>query len=58
MARASRGAAGVVILLLAEGDPAPDFQALASDGKTYRLQELLAESLVLLVFYPGNDTPG
>lgn len=44
--------------LIAPGDPAPDFTAVASDGRTYRLRDLLAESRVLLVFYPGNDTPG
>ena len=44
--------------LLQPGDEAPDFAAEASDGKTYRLQELLTRSLVLLVFYPGNNTPG
>jgi peroxiredoxin len=37
---------------------APDFTASASDGATYRLQHLLQESRVLLVFYPGNNTPG
>jgi peroxiredoxin len=37
---------------------APDFTASASDGNTYRLGELLKESRVLLVFYPGNNTPG
>jgi len=47
-----------MIRLLSAGDPAPDFQTLASDGQTYRLGELLADSLVLLLFYPGNDTPG
>lgn len=44
--------------LLAPGSTAPDFTAEASDGRTYRLADLLAESHVLLVFYPGNDTPG
>lgn len=44
--------------LIAPGTPAPDFTAAASDGRTYRLAELLRESRVLLVFYPGNDTPG
>ena len=44
--------------LIAAGTPAPDFMAPASDGRTYRLAELLRESRVLLVFYPGNDTPG
>lgn len=44
--------------LLKPGDPAPDFTATGSDGVAYRLSDLLAESSVLLVFYPGNDTPG
>jgi peroxiredoxin len=44
--------------LIAVGSAAPDFTAPASDGRTYRLAELLRESRVLLVFYPGNDTPG
>ena len=37
---------------------APDFTASASDGQTYRLRDLLQQSRVLLVFYPGNNTPG
>ena len=44
--------------LIRPGEPAPDFTALASDGHAYRLGDLLAGSRVLLVFYPGNDTPG
>jgi peroxiredoxin len=44
--------------LISPGAPAPDFIAPASDGRTYHLAELLRESRVLLVFYPGNDTPG
>jgi peroxiredoxin Q/BCP len=40
------------------GDRAPDFTLPASDGQTYRLSEVLADHHVLLVFYPGNDTPG
>ena len=44
--------------LLAPGHPAPDFSAAASDGRTYRLSEVLREARVLLVFYPGNNTPG
>jgi peroxiredoxin len=47
-----------MIRLLAPGDPAPDFEAPASDGRTYELHGLLADSYVLLLFYPGNDTPG
>ena len=44
--------------LIPVGAPAPEFTAPASDGLTYRLVELVRESRVLLVFYPGNDTPG
>ena len=44
--------------LLPAGSGAPDFTAAASDGRTYRLEELLTQSRILLVFYPGNDTPG
>lgn len=65
MAGATRGdegrsgrAGGVVSHLIPVGAAAPDFTAEASDGRTYRLGDLLAESRVLLAFYPGNDTPG
>jgi peroxiredoxin len=44
--------------LLAAGARAPEFSAEASDGRVYTLGRLLADSLVLLAFYPGNDTPG
>ena len=44
--------------LLQPGSVAPDFTAAASDGRTYNLRRVLAESRVLLVFYPGNNTPG
>lgn len=37
---------------------APDFTAEASDGNSYNLRQLLQQSRVLLVFYPGNNTPG
>ena len=44
--------------LLPPQSVAPDFTAPASDGQTYRLADLLQQSRVLLVFYPGNNTPG
>ena len=44
--------------LLEIGSKAPGFAAQASDGKTYRLAELLKTTAVALVFYPGNNTPG
>jgi peroxiredoxin len=47
-----------VTALLPAGSSAPDFTAAASDGRTYRLEQLLAQSRILLIFYPGNDTPG
>jgi peroxiredoxin len=47
-----------MIRLRPVGAPAPGFTAAASDGHTYRLGTLLADSHVLLLFYPGNDTPG
>jgi peroxiredoxin len=43
---------------LAVGSRAPAFEATASDGKTYRLTDLLHSGSVALVFYPGNNTPG
>ena len=44
--------------LIQPGADAPEFSAEASDGRTYRLGEVLKQSRVLLVFYPGNNTPG
>jgi peroxiredoxin len=43
---------------LAVGTKAPEITAVASDGVTYRLSELLARGHVALFFYPGNNTPG
>lgn len=45
-------------MTLVPGNLAPDFTADASDGQTYQLQRLLDGSRILLVFYPGNNTPG
>jgi peroxiredoxin len=44
--------------LLAPGTLASDFAAEGSDGQSYQLHDLLQEGRVLLVFYPGNNTPG
>jgi peroxiredoxin len=44
--------------LLQPGSLAPDFSAEASDGRRYRLYDLVEESRILLLFYPGNNTPG
>ena len=40
------------------GSPAPPFSAPASDGRTYTLADVLKDAHVVLVFYPGNNTPG
>ena len=44
--------------LLRVGGTAPAFTGAASDGKTYRLADVLASRHVALIFYPGNNTPG
>jgi len=44
--------------LLAIGSKAPAFTGPASDGKVYRLADVLKAKHVALVFYPGNNTPG
>ena len=38
------------------GDPAPDFSLPGTDGRTFRLSEHRGHPVVL-VFYPGDDTP-
>jgi thioredoxin-dependent peroxiredoxin len=38
------------------GDPAPDFSLPSTQGPIH-LKDRLAERAVLLVFYPGDDTP-
>ncbi|NIM52921.1 MAG: redoxin domain-containing protein [Gemmatimonadales bacterium] len=44
--------------LIAMGAVAPDFELAASGGSRYRLKKVLERSRALLVFYPGNFTPG
>ena len=43
--------------LLSIGDPAPDFTLDASDGSRVSLHSFLGKSAVILVFYPGDNTP-
>lgn len=38
------------------GDPAPDFSLVGTGGQTFRLADQ-RRSPVVLVFYPGDDTP-
>ncbi|MCS7134018.1 MAG: peroxiredoxin [Candidatus Caldarchaeum sp.] len=41
------------------GDRAPDFTALDSEGRTLSLRDLLkGHKLLVLYFYPKDDTPG
>lgn len=40
------------------GATAPLFELEASDGGRYRLSDVLAGGHALLIFYPGNNTPG
>jgi thioredoxin-dependent peroxiredoxin len=44
--------------LLEVGAAAPSFAAPASDGSSYTLASLLERGAVVLIFYPGNNTPG
>ena len=44
--------------LLEPGSEAPQFSAPASDGDVYSLDGLLSRGAVVLIFYPGNNTPG
>lgn len=39
------------------GEPAPDFELLADDGKKVKLSDLRGKKVVLY-FYPKDDTPG
>ncbi|MCX6902191.1 MAG: peroxiredoxin [Verrucomicrobia bacterium] len=40
------------------GDKAPLFEGKDQDGKTWKLADVLGKKLVLLYFYPKDDTPG
>lgn len=44
--------------ILAVGTAAPDFDAVDSEGNRVRLADLKGNSAVVLIFYPGDDTPG
>lgn len=43
--------------MLRVGDKAPDFEKQDDQGKTWRLEELRGQK-VILYFYPRDDTPG
>ena len=44
--------------LLKLGSPAPDFTARTSDGIDVHLASLRGNSRAVLIFYPGDNTPG
>lgn len=43
--------------LIPIGDAAPDFTAAGSDGSSVQLSALRGRKRVVLVFYPGDNTP-
>ena len=43
---------------LNEGDTAPDFEMLASDGETYRLSDFRGKQAVVLAWFPRAFTSG
>jgi len=43
--------------LVAVGEIAPDFTASTHEGTTVHLSDLRGKQRVVLVFYPGDDTP-
>ena len=40
------------------GEPAPDFQVAASDGRTVKLADFKGKRTVVLAFFPKAFTPG
>ena len=42
----------------AVGDKAPLFEGQDQDGKTWKLADVVGKKIVLLYFYPKDDTPG
>ena len=42
----------------AVGDKAPPVEAQDQDGKTWKLADALSKQVVLLYFYPKDDTKG
>ena len=40
------------------GDPAPKFEGKDQDGKTWKSHDVVGKKVVLVYFYPRDDTPG
>ncbi len=52
---------GVLLAMLSVGNRAPDFELRGSDGRLYRLNDLLAEGGgggIVLAWFPKAFTPG
>lgn len=45
-------------VILSVGEKAPAFEAKDELGRTIRLEDYRGKSNVVLIFYPGDDTPG
>jgi thioredoxin-dependent peroxiredoxin len=45
-------------MLLKIGSQAPDFSLLSSNGDTVNLKDFAGKHYVVLIFYPGDQTPG
>jgi thioredoxin-dependent peroxiredoxin len=45
-------------MLLEKGVMAPDFSLVSSDGDTVRLRDFKGKNYTVLIFYPGDETPG
>lgn len=43
---------------LKEGDRVPDFELEAANGSMVRSKDLLGKGMVVIYFYPHDDTPG
>lgn len=47
-----------LVLKIKVGEPAPQISGLNQDGKEWKLTDAAGKKVVLLYFYPKNDTPG
>lgn len=44
--------------MIAEGEKAPDFELVASNGRQVKLSDYAGKKSVVLFFYPKDDSPG
>jgi thioredoxin-dependent peroxiredoxin len=45
-------------MMLKKGQMAPEFSLVSSSGDTVRLSDFKGKNNVVLIFYPGDNTPG